>query len=288
MNKREFIARIASDLRQYDESNLIDYRVVREAVDDKLKRFGNNIMVNSDKLIKVVDGKAKLPDNFWKLNLAVKCEPEGYSVKSGDKRDVISSFMYKQRTEESLKWNNSIESYVKTDHKVITETVKIDLNVVDFYYKQPTALRLTKGMKRDVCSATCKNLQDAFTRNSPWEISIINKILYANFDKGYIYIQFAGLPLDEEGEIEIPDTQHNHLKTYLQYHCKALIMENLMGNGDDPNLINMYKLYSSKESEYFSLAMTEVKMESLGHDWDVKMKNKMRRGTLKYESMFPK
>ena len=174
------------------------------------------------------------------------------------------------------------------DYKKITETVRIDTNVIDLHFQSPTILRLTRGMKKESCSTTCKNLQDMFTHSSPWEISIRNKTLYANFDKGYIYIQYTGLPVDEDGDIIIPETQHNQLFNYLMFHCKAMLMLNLMGNGDDPNLINMYRIYSEKEAEHFALAMTEIKMNSLGHDWDVKMKNKMRRTTLMYEGMFPK
>lgn len=288
MTKKEFIAELTTDLKQYDESNLIDYRSVNMMINTKLKRFGNNIMVANEAFIKVVDGKAKLPENFWKLDLAVRCEPEGYSIKSGDKRAIISSYTYKERTEEDLEWNNFIDSYIEKDYKRITETVYIDSNVVDFYYKSPIILKLTKGMNKEVCSTGCKNLQDMFTYSSPWEINIVKNTLQANFEKGYIYIQYVGLPVDDEGEVMIPETQHNHLQEYLMYHCKAKIMENLMGNGDEPNLINMYQIYSAKEREYFSLAMTETKFESLGHDWDKKMKNKMRQSTLKYERMFPK
>lgn len=288
MNKKQFIARLASDLKQFDESNLIDYRVIREEVDSQLKRFGNNLMVGADKVIKVVDGKAKLPDNFWKLDLAVKCEPEGYTVESGSRDAVISSFSYKEITEEELEWDNYLGEYLETDYKKITEVVKVSSNAISLHFNRPQILRLTKGISRESCSSTCKNLQDMFTHSSPWEISIRNKTIYTNFNDGYIYVQYSGLEVDEEGEIIIPETQHGHLYNYLMFHCKATIMLNLMANGDEPNLINMYQIFSAKEADYFSLAMTEVKMESLGHDWDKKMKNKMRRTTLMYENMFPR
>lgn len=288
MNKKQFIARLASDLKQFDESNLIDYRVIREEVDSQLKRFGNNLMVGADKVIKVVDGKAKLPDNFWKLDLAVKCEPEGYTVESGSRDAVIGSFSYKEITEEELEWDNYLGEYLETDYKKITEVVKVSSNAISLHFNRPQILRLTKGISRESCSSTCKNLQDMFTHSSPWEISIRNKTIYTNFNDGYIYVQYSGLEVDEEGEIIIPETQHGHLYNYLMFHCKATIMLNLMANGDEPNLINMYQIFSAKEADYFSLAMTEVKMESLGHDWDKKMKNKMRRTTLMYENMFPR
>lgn len=287
MTKKEFIAELASDLKQYDESNLIDYRSVDLWLKTKLKRFGNNIMVPTEAFLKVENGRVKLPDNFWKLNLAVKCDPNGYRVESGDPKTVITSTAFKIRVEENNVWNNNIEGYNKKDFKQVIEKVFVDSNIVNYYYSSPTILKLTKGMKKEVCSKGCLNLQSKFTHSSPWEINILNNFIQTNFTKGYIYIQYEGLPIDEDGDVLIPETQHDHLREYLMYHCKAKLMENLMGNGDEPNLVNMYQLYSAKEREYFSLAMTETKFGGLSADWDKKMKNKMRLNTLKYENLFP-
>lgn len=288
MTRKEFIAELTTDLRQYDESNLIDYRSVKLWIKNKLKRFGNNIMIPSDKVLKVENGRATVPDDFWKLDLAVKCEPLGYSIEEGSKESLIMSTTYKVRVENEEEWNNQVENHIGKDYKKIVEkVVTTGGDVVNYYYKNPTILRLTKGMKKEDCYKTCKNLQDKFTHSSPWEINIVGNTIQTNFKVGYIYIQYLALPTDEEGELIIPETQHGHLQDYLMYHCKAKIMENLMGNGDEPNLINMYNLYSAKEREYLSLAMTETKFGGLTHDWDKKLKNEMRKNTLRYEDMFP-
>lgn len=287
MNRKEFIAELTSDLKQYDESNLIDFRSVNLWIKSGLKRFGNNIMTPTEYVLKVEGGKAQLPDNFWKLDLAVKCDPMGYSIESGDIKKIITDFTFKTRVEQNVEWNNSIQSHIGKDYKQITEKVYINSNIVNYHYNNPILLKLTKGIKKESCTGSCMNLKTQLTHSSPWEINILNNILQSNFNKGYIYMQYSGLPTDEDGELVIPETQHDHLFNYLMYHCKSKIMENLMGNGDEPNLINMYKIYTAKEREYFSLAMTEVKFEGLSHDWDKKMKNKMRLTTMKYENLFP-
>lgn len=287
MNKKEFIAEITSDLKQYDESGLIDYRSLDLWIRNGIKRFGNNVMIPTDTVLKVENGRAKLPEGFWKLDLAVKCDPDGYKVETGDVKSVVMSHTFKTRIEQDYEWNNMSESYIGKNYKQITEKVFIDNNIVNFYYKAPTVLRLTKGMKKENCTSTCANLQKSLTYSSPWEINILNNTIQTNFTKGYIYIQYLSFPVDENGDLIIPETQHNHLQEYLMYHCKSKILENLMGNGDETNLVNMYNLYSRKEREYFSLAMTEVKFESLGHDWDKKMRNKMRINTNKIENLFP-
>ena len=288
MTRRQLIAEITSDLQQYEESNLINHISLKQKIKTAIKRFGNNIMTPTDIVLKIVSGKAQLPTNFWKLDLAVRCYPLGYTIETSDIKSVITSTVFKTRIEQDYEWNNQIDTYVNKNYKQITEKVYIDNNVVNYHYGKPAILKITRGMRKENCLSTCKNLQDSLTYSSPWEVNIINETLQTNFEDGYVYIQYAGLPTDEEGELIVPTTQHDHLQNYIIYHCKAWLIETLMGNGDDENLINMFKIYSSKESEYFSLAMTETKMEGLGHDWDKKMKNRMRRDTLKYENLFPR
>lgn len=287
MNKKQFIAELTSDLRQYDESNLISYRSLDLWLQTSIKRFGNNIMVPSDKVLKVENGRADLPENFWKLDLAVKCDPEGVKLISGDIKSVITNDTYKTRLEENYVWDNQSNTHVKKDYTQITEVVYMENNVVNYTYNNPVVLKLTKGMNKESCAKTCINIQNKFTHSSPWEINILNNKIQTNFIKGYIYIQYAGLPVDEDGDLVIPESPNGLLQEYLMYHCKAKLLENLMGNGDEANLRNMYDLYARKEREFFSLAMSEVKFMGLSHDWDVKMKNKMRRHTMKFENLFP-
>lgn len=288
MTRKEFIAELTTDLKQYDESGLIDYRSVKLWIKNSMKRFGNNIMIPSDIVLKVENGRAQVPENFWQLYLGVRCEPKGYSIVEGTQESLIMSTTYKIRTESDVEWNNQVEGYVGKDYKSIVERVVVTGGVVvDYYYHNPSILRITKGMKKESCYKTCKNLQDKFTHSAKWEINIVNETIQTNFKTGYIYIQYMAFPTDDNGEFIIPETQHGHLYNYLMYHCKARLFENLIGNGDETNIANMFQYYSAKEKEYLSLAMTETKFGGLTHDWDVKMKNKMRKDTLKYESMFP-
>jgi len=287
MNKKQFIAELTSDLQKYDEAGLINYRSLNLWLQTSIKRFGNNVMVPTDKVLKVENGRVELPENFWKLDLAIKCDPEGVKVVSGDVKSVITNDTYKTRLQENYVWDNQSNTHIKKDYTQITEVVYMDNNIVNYTYNNPVILKLTKGMKKESCSKTCRNLQSKFTHSSPWEINILNNFMQTNFTKGFVYIQYEGLPTDENGDLLIPESPNGHLQEYLMYHCKAKLIENLMGNGDDTNLINMYKIYTSKEERYFSLAMTEVKFMGLSHDWDVKMKNKMRRDTMKFENLFP-
>lgn len=287
MTRKELIAEVTSDLRQYDESGLIDYRSLNLWIKSELKRFGNNIMVLHDKTIPVENGRAKLPENFWKLVVAAKCDDGGYEVCEGDKEHIIMSHYWKMRTEQSYEWDNNSETYHKKDYKEIREKVYFDGGAIEFRYKNPTILRLTRGMKKEVCHSSCLNLQAALTSSASNEINILGETIQTNFTTGYIYIQYLALPSDDDGDLIIPETQHNHLQKYIMYYVKAKILENIIANEDDPGKGQLLTYFNAKANEAFSLAMTETKMEGLGMDWDKKLKNQMRKDTMKFERMFP-
>lgn len=285
MTKSEFIAEITSDFRQYDEAGLIDYRSLNNWIKWEIRRFGNNIMQPTEKTIQVKNNKAKLPDNFWRLLVAAKCEDAGYKIEG--KEHVIMNHFWRERIEQSFEWDTANDYYYKSDYKEITEKVSVDGGIIEFKYSNPTLLKLTRSMKKDVCHSSCKNLSYELTASASNEINILGDTIQTNFTRGYIYLQYMGLPVDEDGELVIPDTQLGHLQKYLTYYCKTRILENLIGNEDDPQKRQDLAYFKSQSDAYFSLAMTESKMEGLGASWDAKLKQAMRRNTLKYELMFP-
>ena len=69
------IAEVTSGgFQKYDEAGLVDYISLRRWIKNEMKRFGNNIMELGETLLHVQDRKAKLPENFWQLYLAVTCD----------------------------------------------------------------------------------------------------------------------------------------------------------------------------------------------------------------------
>jgi len=98
-----------------------------------------------------------------------------------------------------------------------------------------------------------------------------------------VYIQYYGLPEDEEGNIEIPDTPNGHLETYLEYFLKRRLTERLMGNNDTVGLQNLYQVYSQQESVSLRNASTEIKMTNLKPRTFKRMQSLNRLESLQYE-----
>ena len=287
MTRRQMIAEIETDMRQYSENNLIDYRSLNMWIKNELKRFGSNITILTEKVLEVENGKVELPDNFWTMHLAVKCTPDSQEINDTEcSQQIQESSFWKQRLEKTYRWDNQSGSHAQEDYKTIEEKVYYNNCQVTFRYREPEVLRLTKGIKKEYCANGCKNLQEQLTRSAKNEINILGNTLQANFKSGFIYLQYHGLPTDDEGDILIPEVRS--LEEYLIYYAKRKILESLWINDDDVNVINKLQYIRQMERETFSLAMTQVKLEALNaSNWAGNLKRKMVQESNRFERMFP-
>lgn len=271
---------------QYEESGLINPIDLRTWIRNELKRFGGNLTDRQEILLHVKDSKAKLPFEFWQLYAAYQCEIDKYEKQ--DPSNVLqNSFFYRERIEGISEWDNGNETYDNQTTKYIREDFYFHDAKATFYYSQPTLLTLMKGFKKSLCNSECPNLRQTVVGTNTNQINIKHDYLYTNFIEGTIYMQYDGLPTDEDGNLIIPDTQHNRLQEYLVYYCRTRILENLVVGDDDSSKINLLNYFDQKTKEAFGLAMTEVKMEALGQDWKRVVRNKQRQQTLKYDLMLP-
>jgi len=271
---------------QYEESGLVDYISLRRWIKSEMKRFGNNIMVMGETIMHVQNNKAKLPDNFWQIYLGVNCEPAGYVIE-GDKNVVQNSLFFKERIEGTQEWDNMNESYVGKDFTYVREDLVFKNAKVSMYYKNPQFLRLKPGFNKSVCAPGCMNVRDLVVDQRVDTIDIVGDYINTNYKEGVIYMQYRGLPADEDGNIIIPETQHNRLQEYLLYYCRMRILEDVV-TGKDDDAGNLLTYYAGRTREAFGLAMTELKFTGLGKGWAAVMRNKQRKQTLKYDIMLPR
>lgn len=138
---------------------------------------------------------------------------------------------------------------------------------------------LTKGTSYDRCSTSCINK----TSNSNSHAIIGGRSIMFNFTDGEVYVEYIGLPTDEDGELEIPDTQHNRLYEYLINYVKAKVVEDLLVNQEIEGGADLYKLFDAKAREQFGLAMTEVKADLFNPQAMQNYKNSKRKQMLKFE-----
>lgn len=282
MTRKRLVAEILTELKKYDESGLIDYKSLNRWIKNELKRFGNNVMQLTETVLRVENGIADLPENFFSLYFAVKCTPESYQFEEGCKENLQSSHFWTQRLENTYEWDNQSNSHKNTNFKLIEERIVFkDNTTVRFKYNNPILLKPVKGIKKDSIAVKCKNLN---INNSPYEFNIVGEKMQFNFTDGDVYIQYYGLPLDQSDDLLIPDSRN--LEEYLIAYCKRKIMEIIWLNDDDTNLVNKLQFLQQEEARLYGLAQTEVKFNALGN-WAQKIKRNNILETNKYERMFP-
>lgn len=262
MKFNEFLAEIKNSMKQYDSVNLIDDLSVHNWVVSAMKRFGNLLTIDIEKVIDVRNKKAQLPSGFRALKLAVKCEP--YSYECDDKgRDILQDYyFYKTRESKETQWDICDPCCNTEKESVIVEKLYFkNGGKAKMYYRQPQWLRLTPHIQRDACTADCPNLK---IYDSPHEININDKVLYANFKEGSIYMIYKGFEEDDEGFIIIPATDQDWLFEYLSYHVKRKLIEDLLSNSDNTsNEYSLYQLYKQNELDSFANARTELKFKNM-------------------------
>lgn len=286
MTETQLFAEIKNTYKSYDAEGLLDEISMRRWMKSELKRFGNNIMVYSDEIVKVKEGKGKLPKDFWALQSATKYSPSHYECDEGAK-DILqkSHFWYfKSEGEETFVDGKKVKTEVKN---CVKEEYYFHDERATFYYNNPAPLKLTKGFNRKATEKDCANLPRKLRGVKCHEINILGDYIQTDFREGFIYIRYKALPMTDGGEMYIPETQHDRLKEYLIDFLKWRVGEDLWMNNDDPNLATKISYLKQKSDAAFSLAITETKMSTLTQQtWqDIKQMNRIRKN--KIEILFP-
>lgn len=287
-NVDALIAEVKSDLSKYADASLLDEDSMYRDIILGMKRFGNDIMELHETMVEVKDGYATLPDNFYSLYLAALCSPRGF-VPTCDTEvefhDLQSSHYYIERTKYTNKWNECDSCQTEElSENVIRENLYFKKKkVAEFYYDQPQLLSLGKTFNKNNCHSKCRN---KLIKDNPNQIVIVKFRLQANFNEGDIYLQYYGLPLDENGDIDIPESKNGHVEEYLEYRVKRKAAERLIGNNDAVGLQSLYSIYKGEEQVALKNASNELKMKSITPQSMKRLKRLNRLESLQYESAF--
>jgi hypothetical protein len=287
-NVEALIAEVKSDLSKYADASLLDEDSMYRDIILGMKRFGNDIMELHETMVEVEEGFATLPDNFYSLYLAALCSPRGFAPTCDTEvefHDLQSSHFYVERTKYTNKWNECDSCGCEDlSENVIRENLFFKKKkVAEFYYDQPQLLSLGKTFNKNNCHSKCRN---KLVKDNPNQIVIVKFRLQANFNEGDIYLQYYGLPLDENGNIDIPESKNGHLEEYLEYRLKRKAAERLIGNNDATGLQNLYQVYRGEEQVNLKNASNELKMRSITPESMKRLKRLNRLESLQYESAF--
>lgn len=262
MEFTEFLAEFKSDLQQYDSANLIEDMDIHRWVIEGMNRFGNLSTVPTSTVILINNRKGKLPTGFKSLKLALKCESCGCECEEENKDILLDSFIYSTKSTTDVLSNICKPCDREIKESYIEEKVYLRNGAkAKMYYNDLKWLKLVSYSKRDVDLTDCPNLN---IKESPYEISINNGMMYTNFTKGNVYITYKGYPIGDDDFVLIPDSKRGHLQSYLEYYCKRKFMEKIMGNGDSGgNEVSMLQYYNNLELQHFANAKVDLKFKDM-------------------------
>lgn len=274
----EIIAQIRSDLNKYDAAGLIDEISLTRDIVRGLKELGPGVTELQELMLEVKDQEAILPDNFCSLHSAVLCDPRGYNLVEGDKY-FLRTNVRMETSERGNVWSECESCCEDKSEKLIVENVFLENSHIKYYYSNPRLLEIVKPIKRDWYSSKCKNIGvKSFDK-----ISINKQTITTNFKEGHLFIEYYGLPLDEDGNIDIPDTYAERIDTYLELHGKVLLAERLIANNDAQQLQSIYSAWVQREAIAKEAAKNEIKIKPFLKSAMKKYKLKNRLETLKYD-----
>lgn len=279
MRLKSLVAEILSSLRKYDDLGLIDYRTLDLILKNELKRFGSNVMERRSKVLEVVNGKAKLPENFSRLRLAMRCDvtkvmPE-IELDDQWRMDTYTA----RRTENTYEWDNATETHFKQSYKEVYESKLVRGSKIQFTYNPYEILSLKKGFNRDLLTSDCTNKQISKIKGSG-EINITSDYIYTNFEEGDIYIVYESLQEDEDGEIIVPD--YTNLIEYLIATASYKLLRGLVINSEANNLVNVLSLLKQESESAYIKATTQVKMENLDPNWSKDFRKRQAKNLRKF------
>jgi len=254
----QFIADITAGNYFKDNPQVVDEASIARWVYIKLKNFGRNIMDKYERTIHISNYRGEVPENFASLVLALYCEPDFASMPKDSDRIRVQSRLYGEKLtcfedrlcEDCLPKCKDGECVER-----IVENLYLDNTKISLFYKNPSYVRLGSDLIRSQCETNCVNRN---IKDSPFSINIKGKTVYANFKEGAIYMQYYGIPVDENCLPVIPVTQNGYLEEYLEYHVKRKILEDAMLSDDSPNKQGMYKAFFQLETDLQSKAKADT------------------------------
>lgn len=269
-NLDSIVALVEEYFRKYDNFGVIEEDDLYRSAILAIKTLGNNATLVYEDVVKVKNGIAKLPANFYRLQEVRTCEPIAYNRNNRkvELHTVMNTEFYNLIHELKTSWNECEDCCKEKDMRVYRKEVvmKEDLSVT-CHYNKGHRVRLTKPTIKNYCD----KMYGDMSAECDMEISITRDKINANFNEGDLYIKYKGFPLDEKGNFDFEETPNNFMESYIEYTLKTDMCERLIAMGVQ-GLSNMLPYFDQKRKYNKHKVETELKFNSLD---PVRMINKV-------------
>jgi len=290
----QLISEVQTMLRKYKDSGFVTEANIIAFTMDKLKVFGNNVMVDYEDVVPIADFRGMLPSNLYRVNAMYKChscEPIQSPCDPCSSCESEEDNLCKPRpypvAQKMFKWAETTR-YRETENSCencdseIETTVGCEMTYVPevarFRLRGRTPLTFGKGMLSGMCTDECRNCQD---RSSKYQVEIMSeRMLKTSFPSGSIYVQYYGIPLDENNRPMIQNSNKGFVYEHIKYYVLMKILEYIIIENEQA--IPVYQLMSQKAMETARPASVDAKVSTFSNTSYVRMRAQNRRNTEQY------
>ena len=240
----KLFSKIKRRLKSYNQAGLLDTNDFHDYVMDVLDSLGIGGLIEEQGVLEIVNGKAKLPENFKTLDGAYICEANSNTEHPRMQNGYV---FYTDTTHETIrkdKCNISCDS-VETGCKVTVREYIHGLERVH-NYKLQFPLRITTYSTLGL-NSNCA--------------SINNGYINVGFNSGSIYIKYYAYPIDlNTGLPMIPNVRSIQNAIELKVIYESLL--NFYLNDEVPNVERKAADFKQLYNEAWSKASYETKLPS--------------------------
>lgn len=243
-------------LKSFDAVNIIDEGEFPTLTKEVLKSLGSGVYKESQAIIEICNGVGDLPCDFSYIWTAYKCTGS-HNNKDIKKHLQNSSFGFTTETSyKSFIEGNTCEIKCCEDKSKLVESFEVKHYITEspenYTFKNPIGLRL---VTRDLSANG-----GTFNELSNYEIAIEGKKIYTNFDSDYVYMKYYGFPVDENGEILIPDIEQ--VEKAIEWYIIWQILLSGWFNSTIPDIQNKFQYAENQYNFWFAEAKYHRKLPS--------------------------
>lgn len=289
----QLIDEISDTLSPYEDTGKITEANIIRFVMDRLRVFGNNIMEEYEDLVEITNHVGDLPINLYRLNsimMCQKCErpPLVEPCKDWTEEEIEElrnrPNLYRRNLYKWVETNKYEETYNECNDcdREINETLGVKSEIIPdilrVRLKCPTYLSFGKGILRGSCTDNCRSCCDPHSKHM---VDIIeNSKLRCSFPDGTLYVNYYGIPIDEDNRPLIVNSQKGYIYEYLTYYVIYKLLQQIIIK--DTSAIQLYREFDQLQRESFRKAVVDSKASTFTADAYINIHNENRRRSEKY------
>lgn len=266
MTESQIIAEIQDSFEQYYSEGLISTVTIVNEVENALKEFGNDVMVKKEDVVVIDNYKADTPKGLWAIDSVRLIEPDFYKY---DKETIQF---------------DAIDGVFKPWRKVCDNMCDMTCKAKYEYQKRFPWGILTIGynntpreMEVNPIPFVFNPLHQKYENFNCNEVCLSRGKIQTRLKDGLLYIKYRSLPLTDEGEYYIPESDSGSLADYVLNRVSAKVLFRLIASGKAPNSIELLSYFKNEERVSHIKASADLKMKSMT-DMVIRSQGKINNG----------